>query len=94
MSNNSAMNLQILRLMEPEFAEAERKGEAWAINRADEVRGISGKASRRHPERRREENGKSQHWCSGCPHREGCITCDLDDAPPGSEKRLRKMRSR
>jgi hypothetical protein len=70
--------LNRLRALNPGFADAERKGEAWAVQRAEMVRGIDGKAGRRHPERAAKEDGKPRNWCGTCLHPEGCVTCDLD----------------
>lgn len=70
--------LRALRAMNPEFANAEARGERWATLRAEEVRGIDGKASRRHPERSRKEDGQPHNFCGTCLHPEGCVTCDLD----------------
>jgi hypothetical protein len=76
----------MVRLLNPEFAEAEARGEKWALQHSDMVRGIDGKASRRHPDRAPKEDGRPHNWCSDCIHPEGCITCDLDAMPPGLRK--------
>jgi hypothetical protein len=73
--------LRKLREMNPEFAEAEARGERWAVQHADMVRGIDGEASRRHPERAPKEDGQPHNFCGVCPHPEGCMMCDLDDDP-------------
>ena len=78
--------LEQLRALNPEFAEAERRGEKWAVDQADMVRGIDGEASRKHPERAPHQDGQPRNWCGSCLHPEGCITCDLD----GMDSRLRK----
>ncbi len=71
--------LRLLRALNPKFAEDEAKGEKWALQQAECVRGIDGEASRRYPERARREDGKPQNWCGSCPFEEGCIMCDLDE---------------
>lgn len=71
--------LQRLRLLNSDFARAERAGEPWALNHAEMVRGIDGKSIRRHPERTPREDGEPRNWCGSCPHPEGCISCDLDE---------------
>ena len=73
--------LRLLRAMNPDFAKAEARGEQWAIQQADMVRGIDGQASRRYPERVLKEDGQPHKFCGSCPHPEGCITCDLDNSP-------------
>lgn len=73
--------LRMLRAMNPEFAEAERRGEKWAIDQAEMVLGIDDQASRRHPERAPHQDGQPQNWCGSCLHPEGCISCDLDEMP-------------
>jgi hypothetical protein len=70
--------LEQVLAMEPDFAEALRKGEKWAIQQAEMIRGIDGKANRRFPERARKEDGHTgRNWCGTCPHEGGCIMCDL-----------------
>ncbi len=78
--------LKQLRELNPDFAEAERRGEKWALDQAEMVRGIDGKASRQFPERSRHADGKPRNWCGSCLHPEGCISCDL----PPMEHHLRK----
>ena len=73
--------LRALRAMNPEFAAAEARGEKWALQQAESVRGIDGQASRRYPERAHKEDGKPHNFCGACRHPEGCITCDLDGNP-------------
>lgn len=70
--------LRLLREMSPDFAQAEFRNERWATDRAEMVRGIDGKASRRHPERSQKEDGEPRNWCGSCLHPEGCVSCDLD----------------
>jgi hypothetical protein len=65
--------------MNKEFAEAYAKGEKWAVQHADMVRGVDGQANRRHPERAPKEDGRPRNWCGSCVHPEGCVCCDLDD---------------
>lgn len=69
----------MLRVLNPEFAQAEMRGDRWAMRHADTVRGIDGKASRIHPERAMKEDGRPRNWCGSCVHPEGCVTCDLSD---------------
>lgn len=69
--------LRLLRAMNADFATAEARGERWAVQQADMIRGIDGQASRRYPERSRNEDGRPQNFCGSCPHPEGCVTCDL-----------------
>ena len=71
--------LNQLMALNPEFAVALAKGEDWAIIQAESVRGIDGKASRRHPERAHKEDGRPHNWCGACSHKDGCIMCDLDE---------------
>lgn len=73
--------LKTLRAMNPDFAEAESRGETWAIQHAEMVRGIDGMAARRYPERSRKEDGMPHNHCGSCPHPEGCVTCDLPNNP-------------
>ena len=70
--------LQQVMALNPDFAEALRKGEKWAMQYADSVNGVDGKASRRHPERAHKEDGKKRNWCGSCPYKSGCMICDLD----------------
>ncbi len=78
--------LRQLRAMNPEFAAAEARGERWALNQAESVRGIDGQASRRYPERSHREDGKPRNWCGSCPFEGGCVMCDL-----GEDHQFRKM---
>ena len=71
--------LRMLRSMNPEFAKAEARGEKWALQQSEIVRGIDGQASRRHPERAPQEDGRPRNWCGSCPHEEGCVMCDLSE---------------
>lgn len=73
--------LRQMLALNPEFQEAVNRGEKWALQQQDEILGLDGKASRRHPERNREQDGKPRDWCGSCPHSEGCIICDLDEDP-------------
>lgn len=70
--------LNTVMQLNPEFAEALARGESWALKYADAVKGIDGEASRRHPERAFEEDGKRRNWCGSCSHKKGCVVCDLD----------------
>lgn len=70
--------LQQMLQLNPEFAQAYEKGEPWAQQRADEILGLDGQASRRHPERNRLQDGTPRNWCGTCLHEEGCVACDLD----------------
>jgi hypothetical protein len=72
--------LRALRVMNPEFAKAEANGERRALHHAEMVRGIDGKASRRHPERAPHEDGTPRDWCGSCLHPDGCVMCDLDES--------------
>jgi hypothetical protein len=73
--------LRMLREMNPDFARAEARGEPWAMIQAEMVRGIDGQASRKYPERARNEDGKPHNHCGSCPHPEGCMHCDLNNSP-------------
>lgn len=67
----------------PTFAQALARGERWAVERAEMVRGIDGEASRQFPERAPEEDGVTRrNWCGSCPSKLGCVMCDL---PPNHE---------
>jgi hypothetical protein len=72
--------------MNPDFAQAEMRGEKWAVDQAEMVRGIDRKASRQFPERTHLADGKPRNWCGTCLHPEGCISCDL----PPMDHRIRK----
>jgi len=76
--------------LNPDFAEAHRKGEKWARQQADEILGLDGQGSRRHPARSREQDGTPKNWCGSCQHEEGCVTCDLD----GNPEAVRLLRKR
>lgn len=78
--------------MNPEFEAALARGDKWAVNYADCSRGLDGQASRRHPERRMKEDGKPQNFCGSCPHEEGCITCDLNEATGETYEALKSIR--
>jgi hypothetical protein len=80
--------LDAVLAMNPEFAEAYARGETWAVQHAEMVRGVDGQASRRHPERAPREDGRPRNWCGDCIHPEGCVSCDLDAMPPGMRKAL------
>ncbi len=80
--------LREMRALNPGFAAAEAKGESWATQRADMIRGIDGKASRRHPERAPLEDGLPRNWCGTCLHAEGCVMCDLDGMDHATFKAL------
>lgn len=75
------IRLRQLLNMNPEFAAAYEAREDWAVQRAEEVLGLDGVASRRHPERKRQEDGKPHNFCGSCPNPEGCMMCDLDETP-------------
>lgn len=70
--------LDLVILMNPEFAEAFSKAEPWSVQYADEVKAIDGQGSRKYPHRRRKEDGEPHRFCGGCPFPEGCVSCDLD----------------
>lgn len=70
--------LQKMFQLNPDFASAHRAGEKWAQQQADEILGLDGQGSRRHPERNRLQDGQPHNWCGTCFHPEGCVTCDLD----------------
>lgn len=78
--------------MNPEFAEALARGEAWAVLHAECVRGVDGQASRTFPERTQHEDGKPRNWCGSCPHAEGCVTCDLPEATGAAHQMLKNLR--
>jgi hypothetical protein len=78
--------LRMLRALNPEFAEAEARGEKWARHHAEMVRGVDGKAGRQHPERTPHEDGQSRNWCGSCLHPEGCVSCDLSEMPHNLRK--------
>lgn len=73
-----------------DFASALHAGESWAIQHAELVRGVDGKASRQFPERTAREDGKPHNFCGTCIHQIegdekgvcGCVSCDL----PGSHE--------
>ena len=75
--------LQAVQDLNPEFAEALERGDRWAIEHAEMVRGIDGESSRRHPERVLREDGTRRNWCGSCGHKDGCVMCDLDGDPEG-----------
>ena len=64
-------------MMNEDFAKAYAKQEKWAVDYADAVLALDGQASRRFPERNREEQGRPRNWCGCCPFKEGCMSCDL-----------------
>ena len=71
--------LQMLMGMNPTYARALENGESWAVQHAEQVRGLDGEASRRHPERAHKQDGITrQNWCGTCPFKGGCVMCDLD----------------
>jgi hypothetical protein len=74
-----------------EFAEALARGDDWAIKHAECVKGIDGEANRRHPERALREDGRPRNWCGGCTHKEGCITCDLDEPDAATYRSLKPV---
>lgn len=67
--------------LNPDFAEAHRKGEKWASQQVDEILGLDGQGSRKYPERNRQQDGTPRNWCGACQHPEGCVMCDLDENP-------------
>jgi hypothetical protein len=74
--------------MNADFKEAYIKGERWALQHAEAIRGIDGQASRRFPERAFKEDGHTRrNWCGTCAHKEGCISCDL----PGDHASMKGM---
>lgn len=68
--------LQAVLAANEDFAKAFYRNERWAVERAEQIRGIDGLASSRHPER--VSDGYSRNWCGTCPYRDGCMTCDMD----------------
>jgi hypothetical protein len=85
---DSLTRLAMLRAMNPKFADAEARGEKWAVQHGEMVRGIDGQASRQYPERTPREDGKPRNWCGDCLHPEGCVTCDLSAMPVGRRKQI------
>lgn len=83
---------QVMR-MNPDFAAALARGEPWAVQHAECVRGIDGQASRQFPERTAREDGKPRNWCGSCIHPEGCVSCDLPEATGGTHVALKHYRS-
>jgi hypothetical protein len=77
--------------MNPDFAEALADGKPWAVDRAESIRGIDGRASRTFPDRSRREDGKPRNWCGSCPHIEGCVCCDLPEATGETYQALKRF---
>ena len=74
--------LDLLIALNPEYAEALRRGDSWAVKHAEVVKGLDGNANRRHPERTLKEDGETRrNWCGHCSAKKGCVMCDLDDNP-------------
>ena len=67
--------------LEPEFAEAYARGERWAVQHAEGIRALDGLSSRKFPERGRDEDGTPKNHCGSCPHKDGCMVCDLPYDP-------------
>lgn len=68
------INTALLQRMNPEYAEALRKGKKWAVEHARQCECINNGV--RHPERK--FTGKPRKHCSQCPFPEGCVMCDLE----------------
>lgn len=76
----------------PDFAKAFYKGEKWALQQAEEIRGIDGQASRRFPERARKEDGHTRrNWCGTCVFEGGCVCCDLPGNHEATKGRIGKI---
>lgn len=77
--------------MNPTFARALANGEDWALRQAESIRGIDDQASRRHPERAHKEDGRPHNWCGACPHKDGCMMCDLDEPDAATYRSLKPV---
>jgi len=73
------INQSALLAANPEYAEALARGESWALKHAGQVDSFNSGE----PEgMRRKFDGKPRKWCGGsCPHKNGCVTCTLEDRP-------------
>jgi hypothetical protein len=64
---------QMLNL-NPDFARSYRRGERWAVKRAEDIAAMDSRPVARFPAR--QQNVLGNH-CGSCPYKDGCMNCDL-----------------
>lgn len=84
------IDVEMLKQLNPEYAQALARGEPWALKHAEQCRSLNAGEPE---EMRRKFDGKPRKWCGeACSSPNGCVVCTLpENAEVARENRRYKF---